>query len=229
MREVPAFRAEILRPRSTRYVVCVPVLNEGERIARQLARMAPLAAQVDIVLADGGSSDGSVAREPVSPHGVRAVLVKTGPGRLSAQMRMAMAWALDEGFDHVQGSRYVVGGHAENTPLTRHLGVQLLHAPLISIAARFRYTDTTNGFRAYSARFLLDPRVAPFRDVFVRYELLFYLSVRAPQLGFRVTEIPVARRYPKNAPPPTKIAGLRGRFAMLGELLAVALGRFQPH
>jgi hypothetical protein len=65
--------------------------------------------------------------------------------------------------------------------------------------------------------------------VFARYELLFYLSVRAPQFGFRVTEIPVARRYPKNAPPPTKIAGLPGRLAMLGELLAVALGRFQPY
>ena len=65
--------------------------------------------------------------------------------------------------------------------------------------------------------------------MFARYELLFYLSVRAPQLGFRVTKIPVARRYPKNAPPPTKIAGLRGRVAMLGELFAATLGRFQPY
>jgi glycosyltransferase involved in cell wall biosynthesis len=256
MREVPAFRAEILRPRSTRYVVCVPVLNEGERIARQLARMAPLAAQVDIVLADGGSSDGSVAREPVSPHGVRAVLVKTGPGRLSAQMRMAMAWALDEGyegivfidgndkddpaaiplfakaldegFDHVQGSRYVVGGHAENTPLTRHLGVQLLHAPLISIAARFRYTDTTNGFRAYSRRLLLDPRVAPFREVFSRYELHYYLAIRASRLGYRVCEVPVTRRYPPRGKVPTKISPLTGNLLILRTLFAACLGRFDP-
>lgn len=255
-REVPAFRADVLRPRASRYAVCIPVLNEGERIARQLTRMAPLAGQVDLVIADGGSSDGSVAPERVGPHGVRAVLVKTGPGRLSAQMRMAMAWALDEGyeglvfidgndkddpaaiprfvealeqgFDHVQGSRYVRGGIAENTPLSRHLGVVLLHAPLVSLAARFRYTDTTNGFRGYSRRLLLDGRVAPFRDVFSRYELHYYLAIRAARLGFRVCEVPVTRRYPPRGAVPTKISPVRGNLLILRTLFAACLGRFDP-
>jgi glycosyltransferase involved in cell wall biosynthesis len=255
-REVPSFRAEVLRPRSSRYAVCIPVLNEGERITRQLARMASLADRVDLVVADGGSVDRSVAFERVAPYGVRAVLVKTGPGRLSAQMRMAMAWALDEGyegvvfidgndkddpaaiplfmdaldrgFDHVQGSRYVPGGVAENTPLSRHLGVMLLHAPLISLAARFRYTDTTNGFRAYSRRLLLDPRVAPFRDVFSRYELHYYLAIRAARLGYRVCEVPVARRYPPRGKVPTKISPLRGNLLILRTLFAACLGRFDP-
>jgi dolichol-phosphate mannosyltransferase len=31
-------------------------------------------------------------------QGVRALLVETGPGRLSAQLRMAFAWGLDEGY-----------------------------------------------------------------------------------------------------------------------------------
>lgn len=256
LREVPAFRADILRPRARRYAVCIPVLNEGERIARQLERMAPLTDLVDLVIADGGSSDGSVSPERVAPHGVRAVLVKTGPGRLSAQMRMAMSWALDEGYDglvfidgndkddpaaiprfvealeqgydHVQGSRYVPGGVAENTPLSRHLGVVLLHAPLISLAARFRYTDTTNGFRGYSRRLLLDERVAPFRDVFSRYELHYYLAIRAARLGFRVCEVPVTRRYPPRGKVPTKISPLRGNLLILRTLFAACLGRFDP-
>ena len=82
----------------------------------------------------------------------------------------------------------------------RYLGIRLLHAPLISLAAGHRYTDTTNGFRAYSARFLSDPRVAPFRDVFSAYELHYYPAIRAARLGFRIVELPVTRAYPAHAP-----------------------------
>jgi glycosyltransferase involved in cell wall biosynthesis len=255
-REVPAFRAEVLAPRRTRYCVVVPVINEGERLRRQLARMAPYRALADVVIADGGSTDGSVARERVEPFGVRAVLVKTGPGKLSAQMRMAMAWALDEGydgavfidgndkddpdaiprflaalergFDHVQGSRFVPGGRAENTPPSRLLGIKLVHAPLVSLSARFRYTDTTNGFRAYSRRLLEDPRVAPFRDLFARYELHYYLAIRAARLGFAVCEVPVTRAYPRGERAPTKISPLRGNLLILRTLLAACLHRFDP-
>ena len=99
----------------------------------------------------------------------------------------------------MQGSRYVPGGKGVNTPLSRHVGVMLLHAPLISLAARHRYTDTTNGFRGYSRRLLLDPRVQPFRDVFAAYELHYYLAIRAARLGLRVCEIPVTRVYPRRA------------------------------
>jgi len=58
--------------------------------------------------------------------------------------------------------------------------VRILHAPLVSLASRFRYTDTTNGFRGYSRRFLEDPRVAAFRDVFPGYELHYYLLSGGP-------------------------------------------------
>ena len=73
------------------------------------------------------------------------------------------------GWDHVQGSRFVAGrAGGQHALRSRYWGSSLLHAPLVSLAAGFRYTDTTNGFRAYSRRLLLDPRVPPFRDVFSR-------------------------------------------------------------
>lgn len=254
--QLPAFTAAVLAPRRHGHALVIPVIDEGDRIRAQLARIAAAAPPVDVVIADGGSTDGSLEPEALRRLGVRALLVKTGPGRLSAQLRMAYAWCLDEGYegivtmdgngkdgveavaafvarlrdgdDYVQGSRYLPGGVAENTPLDRHLAGRLLHAPVLSLAARHWFTDTTNGFRAYSARLLLDPRVAPFRDVFVRYELLFYLTVRPARLGYRVREIPVARCYPARTPAPTKIAGWRGRIDMLGELFGAALGRFDP-
>jgi glycosyltransferase involved in cell wall biosynthesis len=243
-------------PKSSRFVVCVPVIDEGERIARQLVKMREIARTIDVVIADGGSTDGSLAEERLRAANVRALLTKTGPGRLSAQMRMAIAWGLEQGyegfvfldgndkddpaviplflerlaagFDHVQGSRYITGGRGVNTPLARHVGVTCLHAPLISLAAGYRYTDTTNGFRAYSARFLTDPRVQPLRDVFQAYELHYYLAIRAARLGFRVVEVPVTRAYPAGRRAPTKISPWRGNLRVLGTLLKAVSHRYNP-
>lgn len=253
--EVPEFTLHEGGPRRSPFALCVFVLNEGVRIRAQLERMQSLTSQIDIIVADGGSTDGAVAPEILSRYGVRTLLTKRGPGRLSAQMRMALAYALKRGYegvvvmdgnnkddpsavpafvqlltagyDHVQGSRYIPGGQAINTPWSRHVAVKYLHAPLLSVAAGFRYTDTTNGFRAYSRRLLLDERVAPFRDVFSGYELHYYLAIRAARLGFHVCETPVTRVYPPGKPP-TKIRGMRGNLMILQTLWRACRHRYDP-
>lgn len=254
--EVPDHAVTELQPKRSNYCVCVFVINEGKKILAQLTQMQTTANDIDVIIADGGSSDGSLAPEMLANLGVRALLVKQGSGRLSAQMRMAFAYilqqgyagvvtidgnnkddanaiplfiqALDDGFDHVQGSRFIKGGRAINTPWMRLVGVKLIHAPLISLAARFRYTDTTNGFRAYSRRFLLDPRVAPFRQIFSAYELHYYLAIRAPRLDYRAKEVPVTRRYPGKGPTPTKISPIKGNLLIIKTLLKACLHRFDP-
>jgi hypothetical protein len=104
----------------------------------------------------------------------------------------------------------------------------LIHAPILSIAAGRRFTDTTQGYRAYSAEYLLDPRVSPFRDIFGRYELLAYLTVRASQLGYAVKELPTSRVYPKSGNVPTKISGLRGLVDLMIVLFNTVAGRYAP-
>nr|AYQ75706.1 glycosyltransferase family 2 protein [Cohnella candidum] len=238
------------------YCVVIPVINEGERIRSQLRAMKPLAEQVDILIADGGSTDGSLVPEFLRSVGVRTLLVKKDKGKLSAQLRIAYAYALrqgykgvitvdgnnkdgveaipdfirhlDKGYGLVQGSRYVKGGQAINTPVVRDLAIRLLHAPIISLAARHRYTDTTNGFRGYSREYLLDPRVQPFRDVFNLYELLAYMSVKAPRLGYPTIEIPVTRRYPDSGEVPTKISHFRGNLLLLRTLFHLFTGAYEP-
>lgn len=254
--ELPDYTVREFKSRRTRYALAVFVLNEGERIRAQMAKMRVLSSEIDIVIVDGGSTDGALDESYLAECGVRALVVKRGAGALSSQMRAGLYWclsegyegvvtidgndkddpaavpsfvaALDSGVDHVQGSRYVPGGRGIRTPLSRHLGVMLLHAPLISLAAGHRYTDTTNGFRAYSARFLRDPRVQPFRDVFQRYELHYYLAIRAARLGFRVAELPVTRTYPMSGSMPTKIKGFQGNAAILRTLWDAVRGRFDP-
>jgi len=254
--QVPEADVHELGPRQSRHVVLIPVLNEGERIRGQLERMQKLGSLPDVVITDGGSTDGSVDSAWVAQHGVRAVLIKRGSGRVGAQLRIGFAWclqqgyegiitidgngkdgveaiprfveALDEGWDFVQGSRFAEGGRAVRTPLARLLAIKVLHAPMVSLAARLRYHDTTNGFRAHSRRLLLDPRVQPFRDVFRNYELLWYLAARAGRLKLRVKEIPITRSYPAKGPTPTKISPLRGTLGIVRELWALLRGAYDP-
>lgn len=253
--QVPTF--DILFAQPVRHTMCVviPVINEGARIRNLLTRMAAVdvASRADIIIVDGGSTDGSLAYDFLQQHGVGALLRKTGPGKLSAQLRCAYAFALDQGYqgivtidgndkddpqaigrfidalaqgyDFVQASRFIAGGAAENTPVSRDLAIRLVHAPLLSLFSGFSWTDTTQGFRAYSRAMLLDPRVAPFRDVFQVYELLAYLSLRVPQLGFRCIELPASRIYPPGEVP-TKISAFRGNLDVLTTLFRACAGRY---
>ncbi|CAG8871558.1 Undecaprenyl-phosphate 4-deoxy-4-formamido-L-arabinose transferase [Pseudomonas fluorescens] len=255
--QVPSFDTPLWLGREHRHCVVIPVINEGERIKNLLARMAAVnvADSADIIIVDGGSTDGSLALDALQQVGVRGLLVKTAPGKLSAQLRCAYAFALDQGYegivtidgndkddpdaiprfiealeqgvDFVQASRFVAGGVAENTPTSRDLAIRFIHAPMLSLSSGFKWTDTTQGFRAYSRKMLLDPRVAPFRDVFSTYELLAYLSYRAPKLGYRCVELPTVRRYPKGEVP-TKISSVKGNLSVLEVLFRTCLGKYNP-
>ncbi len=252
---VPTYRVAWSRTRSHKWAICIFVINEGEKIRKQLRAMKRYSKEVDIIVADGGSTDGSLDPDLMEETEATALLIKTGPGKLSAQMRMAMhhvvnedydgmvvidgngkdgleaiplfVAALDSGYDHLQGSRFIPGGHHSNTPLLRYLAVRFLHAPMISLASGFHYTDTTNGFRAYSSRLLKDPRIDVFRPDFDRYQLHYHLAIESVRRGYRVTEIPVSRVYPSSGKTPTKIKGISGLFSVFSQLFQVCAGRFR--
>jgi glycosyltransferase involved in cell wall biosynthesis len=256
-REIPAHETYIFGKRLTKYCTVIPVINEGHRIADQLARMRALGvdSQTDIIIADGGSTDGSLEHGRLQSLGVKALLVKKDRGKLSAQLRMAYAFALDEGYegivtidgngkdseesiqlftqsmdegvDYAQASRFIEGGKAINTPLKRTLAIKLLHAPALSLAAGRRFTDTTQGFRAYSRRYLEHPDVLPFRSCFDTYELLAYLTVRASQLGLKTCEIPTTRSYPSGEPIPTKL-NAHGNILLIQILFRTLMKRYHP-
>lgn len=255
---VPAFSAWEYSPRAKDYVVLIPIINEGARIQRELTRAqeASVSQWADIVLCDGGSQDGSTEEQLLRALDVNTLLVKQDSGRQGAQLRMGFWWAmqrgyrgiitidgndkdsiedvprfiekLEAGYDFVQGSRFVPGGKAINTPFVRNVAVRLIHAPVISLTAHQRFTDTTNAYRAYSMRYLTDTRVQPLRDVFSGYELLAYLSVRASQLGMTACEIPVTRAYPASGKTPTKISFWKGNGDLMKILFKNLFGAYNP-
>ena len=255
---VPRFECTEYAEKIKEYVVLIPIINEGERIHNELyrAQKANISNYADIVICDGGSTDGCTEEKILKKLDVNTLLVKLGEGKQGAQLRMGIWWALErgykgiitidgnnkdsiedvpkfiekleEGYDFIQGSRFIKGGKAINTPILRFISVQLIHAPIISLTAHQRFTDTTNAYRGYSARYLKDERVQPLRDIFMTYELLAYLSVRATQIGMRACEVPVTRAYPKKGKTPTKISFFKGNGDLMKILFKNARGAYNP-
>ncbi|MGN0156857.1 MAG: glycosyltransferase family 2 protein [Lachnospiraceae bacterium] len=255
---VPKFSVYEWQEKSSDYCVLIPIINEGDRIHKELSRAQKygIGQEVDIIICDGGSTDGCTDEKKLKALDVNTLLVKEDIGKQGAQLRMGIWWALNrgyqgiitidgnnkdsiediprfveklkEGYDFVQGSRFIKGGHAVRTPFIRLLSVRLLHAPVISLTAHFHFTDTTNAYRAYSRNYLTHPKVQPLRDIFMTYELLAYLSVRATQLGLKACEIPVDRVYPKSGKTPTKISFVKGNSELLKILFKNLKGDYKP-
>jgi len=253
---VPKYLAEEFSTKNTKYCLCIPIINEDGKIQQELkrAKRNGINLVIDIIICDGGSTDGSTDVTMLQELGVNTLLVKRDTGKQGAQLRMGFWWALkrgykgvitidgnnkdsiesvplfidklDHGYDFVQGSRFIKGGKALNTPLVRYFAVRYIHAPIISLISKAKYTDTTNAFRGHSRRYLEHPGVQPFRDVFKSYELLAHISVKASQLGLRVCEVPVTRAYPKYEKTPTKISPIRGNIELFTILINLIRGKY---
>lgn len=250
----PRARTEVLGPARGAYALVIPVWNEGERLAHQLAKLAGYTDRCDIVISDKPSTDGFTDPARLAAAGVHALVTLEEPGGYSSSLRAAIAYVLgrsyrgvifmdgnnkddptgipriierlEAGIDYVQGSRYARGGRAIDNPFERTLMIRFVHAPLFSVATRRWWTDTTNGFRGFSRRVLEDPLVDALRSDLTRYELPTYLAWKAIRAGYRTGEVPVTRTYPTSGPLPTKITGLRQHWRMLKPLLMVLFRRW---
>lgn len=239
------------------YCVIIPVYDEGDRVIKLLQRMSDiqLSDHAEIIIVDGGSVDGSTEVHRLKDLQVSGLLETLGTNGLSAQLRCAYDFALKQGYegivtidgndkdrpepiidfishlangyDFIQASRFINGGEEANTPVLRAFAIKFVHAPLLSLASGFRWTDTTQGFRGYSRQLLLDNKVAIFRDIFNTYELLAYLSYRAPKLGYKCKELPTSRLYP-NGQVPTKITSFWGNLSVFRILILACFGYYNP-
>ena len=253
---VPDYKVTSLSEERNLYALLIPVLNENGRLSNQLLEIQKNVIQIDIIIADGRSTDGSTDVNLLKNQGVNTLLTILGRGKLSAQLRMGIHYCLlknykgvitmdgngkdeiegidrilkeiESGFDFVQGSRFLKAGDSINTPKLRHIAIKFLHAPITSWASGNKFTDTTNGFRGYSRRLLSDPKIAPLRDVFQTYELLAYLPIRSSRLNLKVKEISVKRSYSKEGGKQTKINGIKPHVSLFIILIKASLHLFNP-
>jgi dolichol-phosphate mannosyltransferase len=230
-------------------VVAMPVTyNEEKKIGSVLDRFR--ASDVErIVVVDDGSIDGTPRTIESRGAGILRHQTRRGVG---AAIRTGLSWAraqnfdvavivagndkdrpqeiprllepIANGWDLVQGSRYLPGGSYGNMPAYRRVATQVLHPALLSLLTRTRITDSTNGFRAIRLSLLEDPRINLDQDWLDGYELEPYLLYKALTLGYKVREVPVTKIYPSAELGYTKMRPITGWWEMLSPLVLLATG-----
>ena len=194
-------------------LVIVPSLNEEASLPRTLDELKGAAPDVDVLVVDDGSRDGT--SEVARRQGV-AVLRHAYNLGVGGALQTGFRWAVERGYDiGVQldadgqhdprdlealvapvregrcdvaiGSRYVART-AYKAPLTRRVGM-LVFAALVRLAIGQAIRDTTSGFRAYG-RAVMEVCQHDFPKDFPDAPLLIELARR----GFRCLEVPVEMR-----------------------------------
>ncbi|MCD4654128.1 glycosyltransferase family 2 protein [bacterium] len=211
-----------MRETGLKVAVVIPVYNEESIIGGVLDKIPR--DQIDqVIIVDDGSSDKTpeVLRErsdwlEVIRHEeqkfigvsirdglVRAmelemdvVVIFAGNGKDDPQqIPRLLKPILEQGYDYVQGSRYLEGGQFNKMPRHRRL-VTRLYPVLLRILTGFKATDGTNGYRAYRLDILRNRKLdinQPWLDECLEY----YLALRILQLKYKATEVPVSKIYPQ--------------------------------
>ena len=240
------------RPITVPRILAVSIaFNEEGPIARVLQRFADAAYPgLDVAVVDDGSTDGTA--EVIRKYG-RTVIAREVRGGAGAAIRTAYEFARAKKYDIcviisgndkdrpdeigrlidpivkgeadlVQGSRYLPGGKPQNLPFYRKAATRIVHPVLLSIVARQRMTDTTNGYRALRLSVLDDPDMDLSADWLDKYDLEPYLLIKAIRQGYVVREAPVSKIYPQGHGPYTKMEGMRDWWTIIRPIVFMGLG-----
>jgi dolichol-phosphate mannosyltransferase len=196
----------------------LPTYNEVENIAALLAAARAAAPDVDIIVVDDHSPDGTaaLAESVASELGQIKLIHRPGKHGLGSAYRSGFTTALDEGYDRIVsmdadfshdpsvipemlrlidagaaaviGSRYVPGGSTVNWRLRRRL-LSRWGNRYTSFVLRLQVRDCTSGFRAYRADALR--AISPSTTSAEGYAFLTELARRLVRGGFRVMETPI--------------------------------------
>jgi len=172
-----------------RAVVIIPTYNEADNIQQFLTQVRKDAPNVDILIVDDNSPDGTsqIANKVADRIGQIKVMTRTTNRGYAASSRDAMRAAIsdkygviatmDVDFSHdpavleqlvsqvnehtalVIGSRYVAGGEVTNWPLFRRL-LSRWGNLYTAFCLKLKIKDCTSGFRAYSAKQLAQINLA---------------------------------------------------------------------
>jgi glycosyltransferase involved in cell wall biosynthesis len=223
-----------------RVLVCVPTYNEAENVAWIVGRLRAAVPEVDVLIADDSSPDGTgdIADGLAAADPQVHVLHRSGKEGLGAAYIAAFAWAREHGYDvavemdadgsHqpeelprllaalrtadvVLGSRWVTGGEVRNWPTSRRLLSEGGNT-YTRMALGVPLRDATGGYRAYRMAVL---GALPLGDVASQgYCFQVDLAWQAWRAGFRIVEVPI-----------TFVERERGQSKMSRAIVAEALWR----
>ena len=129
---------------------------------------------------------------------------------------------IDDNLDYIQGSRWLSEGKRENMTLSRTI-LTLVYSLLFRILFRKKITDATNGFRVFRREVLDNPKLNLWQDWLLQYELEPYLLIQTCKAGYKISEVPVTKRYHQDMKENTKMVPFKGWWSILRPLFLISL------
>jgi dolichol-phosphate mannosyltransferase len=200
-----------------RVLVVTPTYNEADNVRLIVGRVRAAVPQVDILIADDNSPDGTgrIADELAAADEQVHVLHREGKQGLGAAYIAGFGWAREHGYDAVVemdadgshapeelpklldalrtadgviGSRWVSGGSVVNWPLRREVLSRGANV-YTRLALGMPVKDATGGYRAY--RMPLLDKIDVDSVASAGYCFQVDITRRAHRAGFRLVEVPI--------------------------------------
>jgi dolichol-phosphate mannosyltransferase len=227
-----------------RVLVLIPVFNESGKIENVISRI-PIVFRNQVLVVDDGSTDDSVKK--CIDLGAKVIKLEKTIG-VGYAIKEGFKYFLkndfdilviiagnnkdfpenifdlikpiaNDGFDLVQGSRYL---HENNDfgpmPKYRILSTKL-HSKLSSFVASTKITDSTNGFRSYSKKLIQDLLPEIENSKFYGYALEPYVLIESIKRQYKFKEVPARKIYPEKKLGQTKIKPFVGWWDLLRPLI----------
>ena len=223
-----------------RCIVVVPTYNEAGNIERLLDEVRIAAPDVDVLVVDDNSPDGTAAIVAGRLDFDERVWLLERPGKagLGAAYRAGFAWATEQGYDRIAqmdadlshpperlpalfealdeadvavGSRYVAGGGVQNWAWQRRL-LSWAGNVYVRTVLGTGVRDNTAGYKAFRRPALED--IGALDSESNGYSFQIENTWRASQAGLRVEEVPI-----------TFTDRTEGQSKMSGRIAAEALSR----
>ena len=198
-------------------LVVVPTYNERENLPPLAQRLLNLSVQVDLLIVDDDSPDGTgrVADELAAKHSCIHVLHRAEKSGLGRAYLAGFKWALERGYefvfemdgdfshnpddipafleaarnaDLVLGSRYVNGIRVINWPL-RRLMLSTTAAKYVRIVTGMPFTDPTGGYKCFRRRALQAINLDAIESN--GYSFQIEMTHKLWRQGMRIAEVPI--------------------------------------
>ena len=196
-------------------LVIVPTFNEALNIAEVIQRLLVAAPQVDILIVDDNSPDGTGKIADGLGNERTFVLHRPGKGGLGPAYLAGFTWGYQReyqyfvemdadgshqpeelntlleaalGHDLVLGTRWMQGGSVVNWPLSRRL-ISRFGTQYAALALRVSYRDLTSGYRVLSRQLVTDILAADLKTIGYGFQIEI-VRVAAGN-GRRITERPI--------------------------------------
>ena len=239
---------EAIDPRlaGLRRLALVPAYNEAEAIESVISELRAVDPELEIVVIDDGSTDGTAARaerlgvdvvrlpynlgiggamqtgyQYAREHGFELAIQFDGDGQHDArEIHKLIQPILNGEADMAVGTRFA-NGTRYRPPFARRVGIQLF-ARIVSLIVRQRVTDTTSGFRAVNRSGIM-LFAADYPHDYPEVET----TVLVHRNRLRMVEVPVTMRT--RAAGHSSITLFQSIYYMIKVSLALFVGLFRRH